>query len=405
MQVPSPLLSPRGDSFASPSVSAILSPRWFFIGVAIGLLACIGGGFWASRQDIYGDRDRFFNQIAQGGSIYPTVDNLCAFVCGKVSKNKKLILVAGDSRLLGVGQTNAGLWTRRLQEKLGADYGVANVSFRGVNAASVGIPLLEILSRKYKECLLIVDTVPGDGAAVERRAQQYDYILWDAWIGGEMADNSRRDRKMRSLLWDGRKDIRDQAVSMALFGFVENLTHAVDLWNEIGYNWVFTCSASTLSADIPFYTPRRQISDDESGIESVDSLKSRKLDNPAEIKSMINSVNYGSPLNISETDFDAMNLNAYDEFISDPKERNRILFLEPEFMPFFVKQLSADQRRKMETNLERWANLLRSQGFHVLRFGKDFEDTDYWDARHFSNFASPKMADAVAREILNETKK
>ena len=391
------------DSFASPSLSGILSPRWFFIGVAIGLLACIGGGYWASRQDIYGDRDRFFNQISPDGSIYPTFENLCAFVRGKVPKNKKLILVAGDSRMLGVGQTNAGLWTRQLQEKLGNEYGVANVAFRGANTASVGIPLFEALSREYKECLLIVATQPWDMPVVLE--EPYNYILWSAWIGGKMANNPPRDEKIRSLLWDGKEEIRNKATSMTVFGFIENLTHAADLWNEIGYNWVFTCSAPFLPPDIPFYTPRRQIIDDESDkAGSLSYLQSRKIDEPGQLNGLINSINYrySSPSkNISEVEYDVMFSDAYAEFISDPKERKRILFLETEFMPFFVKQLSANQEKNRETNYERWANLLRSKGFQVLRIGKDFEDTDYWSFRHFSNFASPKMADAVAHEILN----
>ena len=375
---------------ASPSFSGILSPRWFFIGVAIGFLACIGGGYWASRQDIYGDRERFFFINPTEESIYPTFDNLCAFVRGKVPKNKKLILVAGDSRMLGMGQTDDGLWTRRLQEKLGNDYGVANVAFRGASTMAISIPMLEALSKEYEEIILIVATQPRDDPTQGFEGKRYDYILWDAWIGGKMANNPQRDQKMRSLFFGGEKESRDAEISMSIFGLVENLTHAADLWNYIGYNLVFTCSTSHYFGGIPFYAQRRRIPN-FGGEQFLTELKSRKLNNPVQMENLIGMVvDYGARQKrpVPEADIDASNINTYDAFISDPKERKHILFLETEFMPFLVNQLSPDQRRKMEANYERWANLLRSQGFHVLRLGKDYDDTDYWDS--FQQFCVPE---------------
>jgi len=58
--------------------------------------------------------------------FYPSLDNLIELVSHLASKQKILVLVGGDSVLLGVGQKKEELWTKELQRILGSEFAVIN---------------------------------------------------------------------------------------------------------------------------------------------------------------------------------------------------------------------------------------------------------------------------------------
>ena len=184
--------------------SRLLLPMPFFSGVVLGLLLCIAGGHLAARANIYSDRSRFFFQISPEGYVYPTLENLLQFVRQKAPPAKILVLAAGSSISLGVGQQDKHLWTDLLQRELGDEFAVVNVSFRSAKFTSLGLPLLEILSQEYSHFLFVTESRPGyapEWMVYDSRSSffyPYNYLLFQAWLSGKLLPNPERDQE----LWD-----------------------------------------------------------------------------------------------------------------------------------------------------------------------------------------------------------
>jgi hypothetical protein len=75
------------------------------------------------------------------------LDNLTELVSHSASKRQILVLVGGNSILLGVGQKKEQLWTKELQRVLGPDFAVVNIAFRGARLTEMGVIWLRFCRR------------------------------------------------------------------------------------------------------------------------------------------------------------------------------------------------------------------------------------------------------------------
>src|SRR5258708_3802316 len=107
------------------------------------------GGRWAGKQNLFTAYQRSYPLISPEGYFCPSLDNLTELVSHVVSKRKILVLVGGNSVLLGVGQKKELLWTKELQRLLGPDFAVVNLAFRGARPTEMGAVVAEVLSKKY----------------------------------------------------------------------------------------------------------------------------------------------------------------------------------------------------------------------------------------------------------------
>ena len=119
-ELPAPLLEKFGQR---------LRPVLVFIGIFAGFSLMVFAGRWAGKQNLFVGYERSYPLISPEGYFYPSLDNLTELVSHVASPRKILVLVGGNSVLLGVGQKKDQLWTKELQRDLGPDFVVVNLAF------------------------------------------------------------------------------------------------------------------------------------------------------------------------------------------------------------------------------------------------------------------------------------
>lgn len=387
------------------SLCDLLLPYPFFIGVLLALVLCSIAGRRMAKIDVYHDRDRFFLKISPEGSVYPTLENLEAFVRGKASPDRILVLVAGSSIPLGVGQTNAHLWTNLLQEDLGSGYCVVNLSFRAALAPSILLPLADALRREYPRAIFVSDMtpykVPGF-LSFEKGpyAYPYDYVLWQAWVDGTLTPNPARDAALYDSLRSNDITVRMHSQEQFIHAVLEKIFASSNLWNEIGYRYFFTVY-SPLEPDKAFYAPRSTVADDQPPPSDSEGTIVRNW--PHEYANLqmlfLNRVRTNtdgslSPL-VPDNEFSA----SVQKLVPDPALRARTLFLVTSRSPAYIARLDSREKVQFEFSVTDSVRAYREAGFDSIPLGLDYSAEDFSDPSHFSDAAAPRMAKDVSAEI------
>ena len=120
-------------------------------------------GRWAGKQNLFVGYERSYPLISPEGYFYPSLDNLTELVSHVASPRKILVLVGGNSVLLGVGQKKDQLWTKELQRDLGPDFVVVNLAFRGCRPTEMGA----VVGRGFVEEIYPFDLCCECGAHVD----------------------------------------------------------------------------------------------------------------------------------------------------------------------------------------------------------------------------------------------
>jgi hypothetical protein len=395
----------RGRGTIMESLCDLLLPYPFFIGVLLALVLCSIVGRRAAMVDVYYDRDRFFLKISPEGSVYPTLQNLEAFVRGKASPYRILVLVGGSSIPLGVGQANAHLWTNLLQEDLGGDYRVVNVSFRAALAPSILLPLADALRREYPRAIFVSDMtpykVPGF-LSYEKGpySYPYDYVVWQAWVNGSLSQNPARDAALFDAIASRDIAIRMHSQEQFIHAVLEKIFASSNLWNEIGYRHFFTVY-SPLAPDKTFYAPRSTIIDDQPPTPPSEGATVR--DWPHEYESLqklfLNRIRTNADGSLSPVVPDAEFSASMQKLAPDPGLRARILLLVTSRSPAYIARLDSREKVLFQFAVTDSARAYRKAGFDSIPLGLDYSAEDFSDPSHFSDAAAPKMAKDVANEI------
>ena len=386
--------------------SRLLLPMPFFSGVLLGLLLCIAGGHLAARSSIYGERSRFFFQISPEGYVYPTLENLLQFVRQKAPPEKILVIAAGSSISLGVGQQNDHLWTDLLQRDLGDKFAVVNVSFRSAIFTSIGLPLLEILSQEYPRLLFVTETRPGFGPKWMQYHPRnsyvypYNYLLFQAWLSGKLLPNQERDRELWGALHSSNEYIQLHAREDLVRAALERATQASNLWNFLGYRLFFTLFSPVQSPSLPFWVPRKELADDAWAFTfdrerlSSDRIPQLSILKGAYVEKVESFGNGEFRLSAAARGNLATIERAFDRSL-----RERTLFMVTPRNPYLVQELAPTEKQSYEASLRDWSETLNAAGFQTFPLGTDYDSEDFIDAHHFSNKAAPKMAADVAERV------
>lgn len=376
-----------------------LLPIPFFIGIGISFFIAMAGGHIAAKKNIFLDRERFFFKISPEGYVYPTLDNLLQYVRERAPHNKNLILVAGSSILVGVGQQEANLWTKRLQEELGDSYAVVNVSFRAARFNSVGLPLLEILSNEYERCYWVTDVVPRMGPRLLSEGSYngynypFDYIAWQGLLRGLLPLNLARKEDMFSAINSKSESVRLQSQEQIIHALLERVTNSSNLWNFIGYRYIFTIYSPLTPSNLWFWAPRKEIGlDDENPESSIPPVPDRFTRNYNHEMTIISDMFSGRTINQEVQE----NSDMIKRYFPNEKLRRSTLFLLNLRASYLLDCLSFSDREKYYAVYNELIKFFHQDGFHAMLLGFGYPYQDYVEASHFSNTAAPRMAKEVA---------
>src|SRR5258708_7358470 len=162
-----------------------LSPFWVFFGIVVGFALMVLAGRWAGKQNLFTGYERSDIWISPEGYFYPSLNNLTQVVRHIAPKGKILVLVGGDSVLVGVGQKKEQVWTRELQRLLGPDFQVVNLAFRGAAPMEGGAVVAEVLSKKYSR-LIYVAREDRPMLIGSPEGFSYAYLFWQAQATGTL---------------------------------------------------------------------------------------------------------------------------------------------------------------------------------------------------------------------------
>jgi hypothetical protein len=384
-ELPVPLLEKFGQR---------LNPVLVFIGIFAGFSLMVFAGRWAGKQNLFVAYERSYPLISPEGYFYPSLDNLTELVSHVASPRKILVLVGGNSVLLGVGQKKDHLWTKELQRDLGPDFVVVNLAFRGCRPTEMGAVVAEALSKKYTRLIYVANAEPML-MLLPSAGGPYEYLNWEAQASGELPKGTSNSG-VKSFAAD-RAELSTEGL---MRGYFDSWSHASDLWNYIGYKYVFTVFNSLKSPPESFFEARSSSQDQEGDVLPIpqrfslqgQSMQILRMSIDLRVKKDAKGDFRINP-DIS-AEFDRM---ARVAFSDSSKPRTLILLVYN--APYFVHQLSRDEREAYDFAFSQGKSSLQKAGYRSALIGQNWTDEDFADRAHLTAFGGQKMASAIAPEI------
>jgi hypothetical protein len=393
-------MSEKADVTGTPP-PGFLQPKTFLLGFVLGLALC---SLWArvvSHRGYHPDFTRFHQRISPEGQYYPTVEEMCGIVRSKCRPDQILVLVGGNSVFYGVGQPVGKVWTEELQRRLGDGYCVINFAFRGASCLDGGAVIAEVLRQEFPRQIYVANTspfVPPHPLGVET----YRTIFWEARSRGLLEEYAPREELVRDFLaleygWDRR-------LELAGAGMLDRVLRYHDLWNWVGYEHLFTIP-NPMTPHLPHAIwGRRRFRDEEGDFESMSvGQRLRSQNREAEMKIVRGfsgtyyfkdylgrwRVRPVARLNFQQVAKAAMPDNL----------RPRTLIMLSHNDPYYLKQLTPDERLREDAAYREGIAAWRQEGYRADEYGADYAPEDFGDRTHLTASGGRKLALHVARLV------
>jgi hypothetical protein len=373
-----------------------LSPVSLFIGIVVGFSLMVLAGRWAGKQSLFVAYERSYPLIAPEGYFYPSLDNLTELVSQLASNRKILVLVGGNSVLVGVGQKKEQLWTKELQRLLGPEYAVVNLAFRGAYLTEMGAVVAQVLAKKYPR-LIYVANEQAPMMMELSSGGTYEYLFWQARASGKFLKITDGSEEVNALVASHRAELLSEP---ALRGYFDYWSHASDFWNYLGYNYVFTVFNSLKYPPGRFFEARRNSEDETLDVPPIPERFKFQEQSMQLIRILLQfSVEKDAKggLSIKPSVSEAFMRDAQIAFPGPFKSRTLILLAGN--APYFTNQLSPDENAAYELAYSQGKSWLQKAGYHAVLFGPDLTNEDFADRTHLTASGGQKMAREIAPEI------
>jgi hypothetical protein len=371
-----------------------LSPVSVFIGIVVGFSLMVLAGRWAGKQNLFIAYERNYPLISTEGYFYPSLDNLTGLVSHVASKRKILVVVGGNSVLLGVGQKKEQLWTKELQRLLGPDFAVFNFAIPGACPTEMGAVLAEVLSKEYTRLIYVAnERIP----MLMDSPVFYEYLFYQARASGKLFKITPGPEDVNAVIANRRSELLSEA---PLRGYFDYWSHASDLWNYIGYNYVFTVFNLLKYPPERFFEARRNSEDQTSDVPPIPERFTFREQSMQLVRSLFQSSvekDAQGELSIKPAVSDAFIRDALIAFPDSFKPRTLILLVYN--APYFATQLSADEYAAYKFAFRQGKSWLQKAGYHSVLVGPDLTDEDFADRVHLTASGGQKMAGDIAPEI------
>jgi hypothetical protein len=223
----------------------------------------------------------------------------------------------------------------------------------------------------------------------------YEYLNWEAQASGELPKGTSNSG-VKSFAAD-RGELSTEGL---MRGYFDNWSHASDLWNYIGYKYVFTVFNSLKSPPESFFEARSSSQDQEGDVLPIpqrfslqgQSMQILRMSIDLRVKKDAKGDFRINP-DIS-AEFDRM---ARVAFSDSSKPRTLILLVYN--APYFVHQLSRDEREAYDFAFSQGKSSLQKAGYRSELIGQNWTDEDFADRAHLTAFGGQKMASAITPKI------
>lgn len=376
------------------------------VALLLGLLAGFAILSWKGREvatfDWHAGFTRFHPLISPEAMYEPTVGEMAAIVRARCRPDQVLVIVGGNSILLGVGQPAEKMWTLRLQEALGDRYAVVNLAFRGAAPNDAGAVVAEALRTEFPRLIYVANCAPFQSASPVGQ-QTYEFALLDAAYKGLLLPWAPRDRVLWSYLRT--TDYRDyRQMDLELGAKLDSWLYFRNLWNWWSFNHGFTFATSLLPHDPQAHWPRNRFKDEEDDFDAVPfeaRFNPQVVATDLEIARLTTAAFYHAARDGSWT----RDPVAFKNFMRGAREafpdplKPRTLLLVGRNSPYYTRQLGGEVRSRDERAIADTVSGLKSLGYDSIDTGGNFTVEDYGDRTHLTSSGGAKLALTVAPEI------
>lgn len=358
-------------------------------------------GKTSTRRDWHQQFTRFHPMIAPESLYEPSVDEMCAIVRARCRQDQILVIVGGNSILLGVGQPADRMWTRRLQALLGPRYAVINLAFRGASATDGGAVVAEALRKEFPHQIYIANAAVMQ-AVSPVGLDVYRFMMLDAYYKKMLLPFPPRDQELVALVEKNlnRREFREQDLNARLDAYL----YFHDFWNHWSYTRFFTFP-TTLAPDSPqSHWPRNRFPDAENDYLSTPfeirfSPETVKVD--SHLTAIASEPYYSktsdgkwAPIPAAHAYFNTTIRQAFPESL-----RSRTLMLVGRNSSFYTRKLDPAIQQRDDIAYHDCVADWISAGYQSIEYGRDFEPEDYGDRSHLTTTGGNKLAAVVAPEI------
>jgi hypothetical protein len=379
----------------------LLRPRWFLTGMVLGLMLMAWLGRRAVSSDFHPQFARFIPPISPEASYYPTVNEMCAIVRARCRSDQVLVIVGGNSVLLGVWQPVDVVWTRKLQERLGDHYCVINLAMRGASPTNSGAVVAEVLRKEFPRQIYIANEKPASELSM-LGITVYRYAFWQAYFAGQLLADPDRERQVRDELLDPAHHA--MVLDLVTVEYLDRILRFRDFWNRQAFERLNTVASLYAPAPPAMFRPRRIFEDTEPDATNL-TLEQRYL--PAVRETEMKIVRATTELTYRRARNGGWEMQGGARFmIKDsyrqafPKAlRSRTLLLIGRESPFFRHQLTPGEFARNEQAIHDAVAMLHAEGYAALEYGGDYTDEDYGDRTHLAPSGGEKLAAEVAHEV------
>lgn len=388
-----------------------LMPRTFFLGFAAGMAACVLLGWKVERDGFYRHFVRIGGSYQIDNTFLVSPTQMTKWIRSNCSRDKVLVLVGGSSIMMGTGQPERYLWSRKLQGLLGGGYCVFNLAGPAGALNGFASTTLGILEKEYKRAYLLADMTDPVLVYSPDGVLSQQHYFWMAYYRGMLdpsfvADGEDEAGHLRVQSREATAADQSRAEQLRLGAWLDRFLHFNDLWGGFHFNHFTTYYFHNAGAWQ--WTPRGSWPDYdyEPNLEDLRNLKqySEPVGSPAfryNVDRLRNLSRYfrSTPegFKLDETVLGVLDKQIRENIVN-PKKHNVILaYIGP--TPYYTDHMTAAEQAAYETLYERKSAIFRSHGYHVVR--PRLEAQDYSDLVHLDVLGGNKLAAAVADEMLS----
>jgi len=370
------------------------------LGVVAGFVGSCLMGRHAAQKNAYKNFLRLHPFLEQETSYFPTSSQLAATTRLQCPPDagKILVILGGNSVFNGSGQKTPELWSRVLQNDLGAGYHVINFSAPGAGPADTGAIVFQMVARDYPRSILVTNTEPGRYAPPESSA--YSYLFWDAYYKGLVPTDARREARLTNE--QETPGARESRLGLRL----NSKLLFNDLWTFVSYRYVSTLWTSWLKersfrprGKLPdWYDKRPPVLANEKAFQEMlpghlDALRHRK----ALLADRFTLNPDGKWMQTDESlQQDAAQIA---DLLPDSLQQRSLVVFTP-YNPWFLARLTDAERSRVELSFANGTQLMEKAGFHVLStFDRGFVSEDFGDTVHLSPAGGRLLAHLVAESV------
>jgi hypothetical protein len=385
-----------------PPKPGTLSPLAVLLGLAVGLAFLAWAGRHVGREDWHRDFTRFHPMISPEAQYEPSVAEMCAVVRARCRPDQVLVIVGGNSILLGVGQPADKMWTVRLQEQLGDGFAVVNLAMRGSVPNDGGALVAEALRKEFPRQIYIANQSAFQTAS-PIGTETYRFVLLDAYYKGLLLPWAPRDNALSAFLWSFDYHRFHQA-DLAIGAMLDSWLYFHTFWNWVSYTYHFTFGTPMMPHAPEAFWPRNRFADREDDFDRI-PFETR-------FRPEVAAADLDLTRRATETFYHpgadgtwARDRFWFRRFLLDSKEefpdavKPRTLLLVGRNSPYYTRQLEPKIHERDELAIKDTVGALERLGFGALDYGVDFEPEDYGDRSHLTSAGGAKLAAVVAPKV------